>query len=114
MADQYLVSGGATCSNGTSTFIESFAARPAARTTSLKRSGDGGRSWHQARLEHEAGAPFAWTFWEIVLDLPSGERDLAVRAWDSAGQTQPARPDETWNFKGYLSASWHRVRVEVA
>ena len=77
-------------------------------------SGDGGRSWHQATLEHEAGAPFAWTFWEIVLDLPAGERDLVVRAWDSAGQTQPARPDETWNFKGYLSASWHRVWVEVA
>ncbi len=67
-------------------------------------SGDGGRSWRQATLEHEAGAPFAWTFWEIVLDLPPGEHELAVRAWDSAGQTQPALPDHTWNFKGYLSA----------
>ncbi|GJD36397.1 molybdopterin-dependent oxidoreductase [Methylobacterium aerolatum] len=77
-------------------------------------SGDGGRSWRQATLDHEADAPFAWTFWEIVLDLPPGEHELTVRAWDSAGQTQPAQPDDTWNFKGYLSASWHRVRVEVA
>ncbi len=43
-----------------------------------------------------------------------GEHELAVRAWDAAGQTQPAQPDETWNFKGYLNTSWHRVRVEVA
>jgi sulfite oxidase len=31
-----------------------------------------------------------------------GERKLAVRAWDSPGQTQPALPDDIWNFKGYL------------
>ena len=37
----------------------------------------------------------------------------AVRAWDEAGQTQPAAPDDTWNYKGYLSAAWHRVHVTV-
>ena len=76
-------------------------------------SGDGGRTWAQAALEHDAGAPFAWTFWTIDLDLPAGEHELAVRAWDEAGQTQPAVPDDTWNYKGYLSAAWHRVRVIV-
>jgi sulfite oxidase len=76
-------------------------------------SGDGGRSWTQAALEHEPGAPFAWTFWTAELDLPPGEHDLAVRAWDSAGQTQPARPDDVWNHKGYLCTCWHRVRVSV-
>ena len=77
-------------------------------------SGDGGRTWAQAALEHNAGSPFAWTFWTIELDLPIGEHELAVRAWDEAGQTQPADPDDTWNYKGYLSAAWHRVRVVVA
>ncbi|XYD11967.1 molybdopterin-dependent oxidoreductase (plasmid) [Methylobacterium sp. NMS12] len=77
-------------------------------------SGDGGRTWAQALLEHEADAPFAWTFWTVDLDLPSGEHELAVRAWDEAGQTQPAAPDDTWNYKGYLSAAWHRARVSVA
>ncbi|GEO99271.1 molybdopterin-dependent oxidoreductase [Methylobacterium haplocladii] len=77
-------------------------------------SPDGGRSWAQARIEHDRRAPFAWTFWEIDLDLGTGEHELAVRAWDSAGQTQPAAPDDTWNYKGYLSAAWHRVRVTVA
>ncbi|TXM77115.1 molybdopterin-dependent oxidoreductase [Methylobacterium sp. WL69] len=76
-------------------------------------SGSGGRSWLQANLEHEPDAPFAWTFWSAELDLPPGEHELAVRAWDAAGQTQPALPDDTWNHKGYLCACWHRVRVRV-
>ena len=81
-------------------------------------SGDGGRSWIEGTLEAREGvpgegAPWSWTFWHALLDLRPGERDLVVRAWDSAGQTQPATPDEVWNFKGYLCASWHRVRVRV-
>jgi sulfite oxidase len=76
-------------------------------------SSDGGRTWRQAELEHNPHAPWSWTFWQATLDLPQGEHELAVRAWDSAGQTQPAAPDDTWNFKGYLSASWHRVPVKV-
>jgi sulfite oxidase len=48
------------------------------------------------------------------VELPKGEHELVVRAWDSAGQTQPALPDDTWNFKGYLSAAWHRVLVSVS
>lgn len=39
---------------------------------------------------------------------------LVVRAWDGAGQTQPSRPEDVWNFKGYLSAAWHRVTVTAA
>lgn len=76
-------------------------------------SANGGRDWIQATLDAPADAPWSWTFWEAKLDLPRGEHELAVRAWDSAGQTQPALPDDTWNFKGYLSASWHRVPVRV-
>ncbi len=83
-------------------------ARPIAR---VDVSGDGGRSWQQADLE--PGAPWSWTFWTATLDLAKGGRELAVRAWDGAGQTQPALPDDTWNFKGYLSAAWHRVQVSV-
>ncbi len=74
---------------------------------------DGGQGWHQAELEHDPQAPWSWTFWTIALDLPKGEHELAVRAWDSAGQTQPDRPEDTWNFKGYLSAAWHRVHVSA-
>ena len=76
-------------------------------------SGDGGRSWHQAEIEDHGRARWGWTFWTGTLDLPPGPHEICVRAWDCAGQTQPASPDETWNFKGYLSAAWHRVAVSV-
>ena len=76
-------------------------------------SADGGRSWVQAALQRQPEAPWSWTFWETEVDLPAGEHELAVRAWDSAGQTQPAAAEDAWNFKGYLCAAWHRVRVRV-
>ena len=77
-------------------------------------SGDGGRTWTQATLEEHGDARWGWTFWHGSLDLPPGEHEICARAWDAAGQTQPALPDDTWNFKGYLSAAWHRVRVTAA
>ena len=77
-------------------------------------SSDGGRTWTQAEIEPHAGSRWSWTFWRGTLDLPPGDHELCVRAWDSAGQTQPSLADHTWNFKGYLSAAWHRVRVTVA
>jgi sulfite oxidase len=76
-------------------------------------SADGGQSWRQAELEHRPDTPWSWTFWQAVLDLPEGEHELAVRAWDSAGQTQPSLPNDVWNFKGYLNAAWHRIPVRV-
>jgi sulfite oxidase len=76
-------------------------------------SADGGRHWIQAQLEHDPHAVWSWTFWDAELELSTGEHEIVVRAWDSAGQTQPALPDDTWNFKGYLAAFWHRIRVQV-
>ena len=76
-------------------------------------SADDGRSWVQARLQHDPAAPWSWTFWEATVHLSRGEHQLAVRAWDAAGQTQPSRPDDMWNFKGYLCAAWHRVPVRI-
>ena len=77
-------------------------------------SGDGGRSWSQATIEDYGSSRWGWTFWHGALDLPPGEHEICARAWDAAGQTQPALPDDTWNFKGYLSAAWHRLRVTAA
>ena len=79
--------------------------------TRVDLSADGGRSWCQAEIEPHDASRWSWTFWNATLDLPPGEHELVVRAWDAAGQTQPSMPDDTWNFKGYLSAGWHRVRV---
>lgn len=73
-------------------------------------SSDGGRTWRQARLEPRR-SPWSWVFWEAEIEIGAGEHELVVRAWDAAGQTQPALPDDTWNVKGYLSAAWHRVVI---
>lgn len=93
--------------------IRGYATATARRITRVDISADGGRTWSQATLTEDPAAPWAWTFWDITLDLQPGDRELVVRAWDSAGQTQPATPDETWNCKGYLSAACHRIRIRV-
>ncbi len=74
---------------------------------------DGGRHWRQAELEQRPDAPWAWTLWRIEAELEKGEHELVVRAWDSAAQTQPDSPDDTWNFAGYLAAHRHRTHVTV-
>jgi sulfite oxidase len=96
------------------TAVRGYATATARQITRVDVSKDGGRNWTQAELERDLAASWSWTFWQTELDLPKGEHELAVRAWDSAGQTQPALPDDTWNFKGYLSAAWHRVPVRVS
>jgi sulfite oxidase len=95
------------------TTLRGYAVAAARAVVRVDVSGDGGRNWHQAELQHDPDAPWSWTLWQATLDLPRGAHELAVRAWDSAGQTQPALPDDTWNFKGYLCASWHRIPVTV-
>lgn len=49
--------------------------------------------------------------WEASLDLGQGEHEVAARAWDSAANTQPERPETIWNFAGYMNNAWHRIRV---
>ena len=96
------------------TTVRGWAVATAREIVRVDVSIDGGRHWEQANLEHDERAPWSWTFWELAVELSKGEHELAVRAWDSAGQTQPSLPDDIWNFKGYLCASWHRIRVQVS
>lgn len=76
-------------------------------------SADNGGTWSEAELETRSGEPWSWVLWRARVHLERGRREIAVRAWDTAGQTQPARAEELWNFKGYCCAAWHRVGVEV-
>jgi DMSO/TMAO reductase YedYZ molybdopterin-dependent catalytic subunit len=62
-------------------------------------STDDQRTWLPARLRHGDG-PLAWTRWEFDWRPRStGWHSLAVRATDSAGNTQPR--DVAWNHFGY-------------
>ncbi len=92
--------------------MRGYAVASARMITRVDVSTDAGRTWRQADLDDD-GTPWSWTFWSADVELTVGEHELAVRAWDSAGQTQPALPEDTWNVKGYLCASWHRVPVTV-
>ena len=91
----------------------------------VELSEDEGEHWTQARLlpipadglqagDEEAGR-WTWRFWRA--ELPAAELapvQLIVRAWDTAANTQPARAEDVWNFKGYgNNASHHLVSARV-
>ncbi len=92
--------------------LRGWASATAREIVRVDVSTNGGRTWRQAHLEGRR-SPWAWVLWDAEVDLSPGEHELVVRAWDSAGQTQPARADDTWNVKGYLSAAWHRIPIVV-
>jgi sulfite oxidase len=82
------------------------------RVERVELSGDGGRSWIAAELYEDRG-PWVWRFWRASVGLLAGEHELVVRAWDSAGETQPEAIASVWNFKGYMNNAWHRVRISA-
>lgn len=83
-------------------------------------SEDGGESWTQAELlpvpseglqaTDEEGGRWSWRFWRA--ELMAAERapvQLIVRAWDTGANTQPARAEDIWNFKGYGNNAAHHL-----
>ena len=76
----------------------------------VELSSDGGATWTHATWL-EPPQPWTWGFWEVTVPLGPGTHQLIVRAWDSAGGTQPEDLRQVWNWKGYLNNAWHRVNV---
>jgi sulfite oxidase len=74
---------------------------------------DGENSWMQAELLDDLGR-WAWRHWRLTLDLPPGEHEIVVRAWDSSAATQPEYEAPLWNPKGYVNNARPRIRVRVA
>jgi sulfite oxidase len=72
---------------------------------------DGGATWQQAILGEQT--PWAWRLWNVELELAAGHHQLAVRAWDSAANTQPKDYHDVWNFKGYMNNAWHRIAISI-
>jgi DMSO/TMAO reductase YedYZ molybdopterin-dependent catalytic subunit len=72
-------------------------------------STDGGASWTEAQLERELFA-LSWRRWEADLQLPSGEYDLLVRAYDGRGTVQEAQ-ERAPHPSG--SSGYHSIRVTV-
>jgi DMSO/TMAO reductase YedYZ molybdopterin-dependent catalytic subunit len=67
--------------------------------------------WTAARLGPSRG-PYARVSWESRLDLASGGHEVACRAVDGAGCTQPDHPPA--NLGGYANNAVHRISFEVA
>jgi sulfite oxidase len=74
---------------------------------------DGGAQWLQAELLGDLGR-WAWRHWRIVVDLPPGEHEILVRAWDSSAATQPENEAALWNPKGYVNNARPRIRIRAA
>jgi sulfite oxidase len=73
-------------------------------------STDGGQTWTAAALTKQSSA-WSWCFWETEIALPRGRVAIIARAWDSAGETQPASADDDWNPKGSMNNCWHFVKL---
>lgn len=83
------------------------------RVARVDISADGGWSWRQANLETEL-SPWSWRRWHATLDLPAGQADIAVRAWDNSASLQPENEADLWNPRGYVNNSRARLRITVA
>jgi sulfite oxidase len=73
---------------------------------------DGGVRWSQAELLDDLGR-WAWRQWQITLQLPPGEHEIMVRAWDSSAATQPEDEAALWNPKGYVNNARPRIRIRA-
>jgi sulfite oxidase len=80
--------------------------------TRVDISVDGAAKWSQAELLADLG-PWAWRQWRATVDLPPGEHEILVRAWDSSAATQPENEAALWNPKGYVNNARPRVRVRA-
>jgi DMSO/TMAO reductase YedYZ molybdopterin-dependent catalytic subunit len=66
--------------------------------------------WAEAMLEASAGA-FAWCGWSLDWDATPGEHELACRATDAAGESQPL--EAPWNHLGMGNNVVQRLSVSV-
>ncbi|MBI3649174.1 MAG: sulfite oxidase [Actinobacteria bacterium] len=74
-------------------------------------STDGGASWAGATLGPMPPSLYAWRSWTFGWDATPGEHELAARATDGTGSTQPV--DQPWNHHGLSNNMVQRVPVRV-
>jgi len=55
--------------------------------------------------------PNCWRFWKASIPVTKDTRELVVRAVDSSGKRQPAKP--MWNLKGYMFNAYYHTPIQV-
>jgi len=66
--------------------------------------------WEATRL-HPARGRYARVPWEMRCRVGPGSHEIAYRAIDGAGRSQPDRP--SFNVRGYGNNAIHRIGVRV-
>lgn len=82
------------------------------RVVRVDVSANGGDTWCQAELlpdEAKGAKAWAWKRWRWVLPRREAGRCFVVKAIDESYNTQPNEYEPTYNFRGNLTSSWHRV-----
>jgi DMSO/TMAO reductase YedYZ molybdopterin-dependent catalytic subunit len=81
---------------------------------SIEVSVNGGKDWQKAQFVGPDLGKYAWREFVFSADLAAGTHELACRATNEAGDTQPEARRE--NNRGYINNSWrdHMVVVKVA
>jgi nitrate reductase (NAD(P)H) len=74
-----------------------------------------GNSWIQANIMTLPGPVFSciWVHFQAKVPIWKflNSKEIAVRAYDSAFNTQPENP--TWNIKGMMNNCWYRIKLEI-
>ncbi|HEY8744651.1 MAG TPA: sulfite oxidase [Chloroflexota bacterium] len=92
--------------------IQGVAWSGAAAVGRVEVSVDGGQQWQPAELT-SAAERYAWRRWEYLWQPhASGYHELRSRAFDDAGNSQPAEPE--WNQLGYANNAIQVVTVTVS
>jgi sulfite oxidase len=95
--------------SGSTAHVEGCAFTGGGRTIErVEVSVDRGATWTTATFTTPADR-WSWRFWKADVQLAPGRNEAAVRAWDSAANTQPEDPAKLWNPKGYVCNAWHRT-----
>jgi nitrate reductase (NAD(P)H) len=75
-----------------------------------------GESWRLCKVTHPSpctkyGKYWCWNLWEVEADLVEllQAKEIVVRAWDFAMNTQPQKI--VWNLMGMMNNCWYRVKV---
>lgn len=79
-------------------------------------SADGGKTWQQAELlpdEAKGSKAWAWKRWRWVVPRRDAGRCFVVKAVDESYNTQSNDYESTYNFRGNLTSSWHRVEYRA-
>jgi len=79
--------------------------------THVEISLDGGATWSEAELNNAPGR-HAWRGWSYLWEATEpGDYRVACRAYDTAGNAQPLKPE--WNLGGYANNAAQQVAIAV-